>query len=697
MSLHVDNYATAAQEIVKLVGNDIVIGVPLGLGKPIGILNALYQLASTDSSLSLTIITALTFSRPSFSNELEKQLIEPILDRVLGDYEDPLYEKPRELQQLPANIKVIEFFLAPGKFLHNRYVQRNYISSNYTNVVRDAMNLGINVLAQLVAPPRHEPDVYSISCNTDLFHGIREQLLTSGKKMAIVAEVNGNLPYMYGETAEVPGNQFSIIADTLHYKSLFAIVREEVTIQDHQIGIYTSSLIPDDGCLQIGIGKLSSALANALIFRHKNNDLYQKLLVNPTYAGTFDKGLYASTEMLSDEYFQLYNEGILKKKVYDHAGLQTLLNAAKITETITPSMLDILIDNKIINPILTAADLSFLKKFGIFQPNITLTEHKLIMPNGESTSTDMNVISNREKISKYCLGDKLLTGKLIHAGFFFGSIAMYEQLRNMTPEALQEIAMVSIARTNSLLWSPALLTLQRKHARFVNSSLMVTLLGGVISDGLINYQEVSGVGGQYDFVSMADQLEDARSIINCRSTRETSRGVESNIIWDYPNSTLPRYLRDIVVTEYGIADCRSKTDEDVIKAMLNISDSRFQKQLLISAKNAGKIANDYQIPAAFKHNYPDNINEALHDLRRQGYFKPYPFDSDLTPIEEELARVLLHLKNQTKLKLYYLIVKSLFQFSSDKKYSAYLQRMNLQHPKNIRDFINKKLLQYVLK
>jgi len=49
-------------------------------------------------------------------------------------------------------------------------------------------------------------------------------------------------------------------------------------------------------------------------------------------------------------------------------------------------------------------------------------------------------------------------------------------------------------------------------------------------------------------------------------------------------------LRDLVVSEYGIADLRGKSDEHVIAQMLSITDSRFQAELLARAKDAGKIA-----------------------------------------------------------------------------------------------------------
>ena len=238
MPSYYNNYAIAAEKIIQHVGKIIVIGVPLGLGKPIGILNALYRLACDNPDIQLTILTGLTMARPTLHNELEQRFVAPILDRILKDYEDPLYERTRELQQLPSNIRVIEFFLAPGKYLHNSYVQQNYISSKYTSAVHDALYYSINVYAQQVACSTSHPEQYSLSCNTDLFHEISnylKQFQTAGRNTSIVAEVNANLPYMYGD-AVVNADGFTDIVDTKQYRALFAIPREEVSPQDHLIG-----------------------------------------------------------------------------------------------------------------------------------------------------------------------------------------------------------------------------------------------------------------------------------------------------------------------------------------------------------------------------------------------------------------------------------------------------------------------------
>src|SRR5258708_40047587 len=100
MATYYDSYEIAAKNLIDHVGKTIVMGVPLGIGKPIGLLNALYRLADRDKSIHLTIITGLTLARPTIHNEMEKRFVEPILQRILQDYEDPLYEKPRKLQKL---------------------------------------------------------------------------------------------------------------------------------------------------------------------------------------------------------------------------------------------------------------------------------------------------------------------------------------------------------------------------------------------------------------------------------------------------------------------------------------------------------------------------------------------------------------------------------------------------------------------
>ena len=144
----------------------------------------------------------------------------------------------------------------------------------------------------------------------------------------------------------------------------------------------------------------------------------------------------------------------------------------------------------------------------------------------------------------------------------------------------------------------------RVDARFVNNAMMATLLGAAVSDGLENGQVVSGVGGQYNFVAQAFALAGARSILTLEATRQAGAKTQSNIRWSYGHETIPRHLRDIIVTEYGVADIRGKSDADVIAAMLRYHGSRFQDELMRQAKDAGKLPKNFEIPAAHRDNYP---------------------------------------------------------------------------------------------
>ena len=121
----------------------------------------------------------------------------------------------------------------------------------------------------------------------------------------------------------------------------------------------------------------------------------------------------------------------------------------------------------------------------------------------------------------------------------------------------------------------------------------MTLLGAGVADQLEDGRVLSGVGGQYNFVAQGHALEGARSMLLLRSWRESGGEVSSNIVWEYGHCTIPRHLRDIVVTEYGIADLRGKTDAAVIEALLNISDSRFQAGLIEQAQNVGQVAQGF--------------------------------------------------------------------------------------------------------
>lgn len=201
---------------------------------------------------------------------------------------------------------------------------------------------------------------------------------------------------------------------------------------------------------------------------------------------------------------------------------------------------------------------------------------------------------------------------------------------------------------------------------------------------------LSGVGGQYNFVAQAHALEGARSILIMRSWRESGGDVTSNIIWDYGHVTIPRHLRDIVITEYGIADLRSKTDATVIEALLNITDSRFQNGLIEQAQRAGKLPKDFALDPRFTRNTPERLQEI--QSRYPLLFTEYPLGSDFSTEEKDLLRALNWLKSKFKLTELLELGKATLDAPEPAAFAAHLQRMELEQPRGLREELYQRLL-----
>jgi acyl-CoA hydrolase len=240
---------------------------------------------------------------------------------------------------------------------------------------------------------------------------------------------------------------------------------------------------------------------------------------------------------------------------------------------------------------------------------------------------------------------------ILHAGFFVGNHALYSELRDMPAAELAEICMTAISFTNTLHGETDLKRAQRPYARFINTAMVATLLGAVSSDQLEDGRVVSGPGGQHDLVTMAHELDGARSIIAVRATRRQNRTSISNIVWRYANATVPRALRDIIVTEYGIADLRGKSDRDTVVEMINVADSAFQSQLIRDAQRSGKLESGFTVAPHAAANRLERIEAALGPARREGLLPVFPLGTEMTDVEQSLAQSLLLLKSADYLTL----------------------------------------------
>ena len=622
----------AVDDVLARLPSHIHLGLPLGLGKANRFVNALYQRIRQLPERRLTIYTALSLGRPPLGEGLQRQFLEPFIERVFGDYIELDYLADLHHNSLPDNIHVEQFFMQPGSLLNSPSAQQDYVSSNYSHAARDINANGLNLVAQLIARDPQDANRLSLSCNPDITLDLLPMIAkrrAAGETILMLGHVHSDLPFMPGD-AEMTADDFDLLIEEEERTTLFSTPNMPVSLQDHFIGLHASTLVRDGGTLQIGIGAMGDALVAALLARQADNAGYRALLddldISPWHnlieaeggIVPFAQGLYGCSEMFVHGLMVLVDAGIVRRKVYPDAERQALANAG---------MLD------------------------------------------ESLHTD---------------------GVCVHGGFILGPASFYQRLREVPHSKRSEFNMTAISFINELYGQEALKRLQRRNARFVNSAFTMTLLGAGVADQLQDGRVLSGVGGQYNFVAQGHALHDARSVIILRSWRESGGEVSSNIVWEYGHCTIPRHLRDIVITEYGIADLRGKTDRKVIEALLNITDSRFQTALIEQAQHIGKLPKDFCLDPRFANNSPERLHAIA--ARHPHLFPEYPLGCDFSAQEQDLLRALNWLKSKFKLTQIYELGKATLDAPAPHAFPEHLARMQLAKPTGLREELYQRLL-----
>ncbi|MEO8672940.1 MAG: acetyl-CoA hydrolase/transferase C-terminal domain-containing protein [Tahibacter sp.] len=702
------------ERIFACAGGGLRIAAPLGLGKPNVLLNALYRAAVANPGLVLHIYTALSLARPQAKSGLEKRFLDPFVERHFGvDYPDLDYALARRAGQLPANVRVSEFYLQSGSLLDNTDAQREYTCLNYTHVARDLAEIGINVVVQLIARRVEDGrERFSLASNPDVTLDLLDELASRGRpRPLVVGVIHPQLPFIANE-AEIDAEFFDLLLDDPACDhTLFALPREPVALAEFALGLHASTLVRDGGTLQIGIGALSDALVHALLLRQRDGERYATAIeslggVHPLAAkvgglGPFVRGLYGASEMVMDGFMHLVRAAIVKRRVFEDFALEQALAEGVINETLCSGDAERLFACGALPQRLDEHEVGRLVRCGILPMGTRVDTGGVILPDGLRIGSDLADPAARAALGHCMSGRELRDGRYLRGAFFLGSRDFYDWLRQLSGAEFAGLSMTRVSDINQLYGGrEALDALQRREARFFNTCMMATPLGAATSDALADGRVVSGVGGQYNFVAMAHALRDGRSVLLLRSVRGNGGNVQSNIVWNYPHTTIPRHLRDIYVTEYGIADLRGKSDEECVKAMLAISDARFIDVLVAQAKAAKKLAADFQVPAPWRGNTPQRLRSALGDLLRSGHLKPFPFGTDFSEIELRLVVALQWLKARTATpwaRLRLLITPLPPPATAIAEERAALQRMGFEHTRNLAEFLQRRLLRLALR
>jgi acyl-CoA hydrolase len=461
-----------------------------------------------------------------------------------------------------------------------------------------------------------------------------------------------------GNEAEVGETFFDVLLDDPSCThTLFALPRERVELSEFALGLQASTLVRDGGTLQIGIGALSDALVYGLLLRHQRNADYRAALAalggpDPVTTDTggldpFARGLYGASEMVMDGFMHLARAGVLRRRVYDDVALERALAEGTITDTLDREAAERLYARGALAPRIDERELARLIRFGLLPAGSRLEHDALVLPDGRRLDIDLRQAAARIALGRIFDRRRLREGRYLRGAFFLGSRDFYAWLRGLTGEAFDGLSMTRVSDINELRGGPeSLAALQRRTARFFNTCMMATALGAAVSDALEDGRVVSGVGGQYNFVAMAHALPDGRSVLLLRSSRSGATGTRSNVLWSYGHTTIPRHLRDVFVTEYGVADLRGKSDEDCVMTMLAITDARFLDDLVAQAKRAGKLRDRFSVPDRWRQNTPARLHDALRPFQARGLFPAFPFGSDFSPEEQRLLPALQWLKRR---------------------------------------------------
>jgi acyl-CoA hydrolase len=589
----------AVATLLASIDGPLRVGAPLGIGKPHRFLNALYAQAEADPSRALHLYTALSLDPPAGSSALEKRFLGPFVARLYGDdasgnpFPRLAYVHAQKRDALPAHVEVEEFYVQSGALLGSTQAQRRYASLNYTHVARALADRGVNCIVQKVAA--HPDDGrLSLSSNTDLTFDAIDAIVARGlPRPLLVAEIDPELPWLDGLAAVEAGFFDLVVLPPPPYPSLFALPRQPVGDAEYAIGLYASALVRDGGTLQIGIGALSDALCHALVLRHTDNAAYRRAL------NALDPQIAAHPAVMASGGLDRFETGLYGCSEMINEGFRRLVETGVIRRKV--------VDNE-----------ALMRR----------------LADGEADLSDTKLVER--------------DGQFLHGAFYLGSPDFYRWLRELDPATRRGIGMRRVSEVNELYGgNETLERLQRRDARFFNTCMMATALGAAVSDGLEDGRVVSGVGGQYNFVAMAHALPEARSVLMLRATRDDRGKPTSNIRWNYGHCTIPRHLRDVVVTEYGIADLRGRTDEDCVLAMTAISDASAQQSLLRQACEHRKLARRFEAPAAWRNNTAQRLRGALALLRSDGTLPDYPLGSDFTDVEQRLVKALGWLKART--------------------------------------------------
>jgi len=127
---------------------------------------------------------------------------------------------------------------------------------------------------------------------------------------------------------------------------------------------------------------------------------------------------------------------------------------------------------------------------------------------------------------------------------------------------------------------------QNDNVIAINNAVEVDLYGQVCSESS-GMRQISGTGGQFDFIFGAYRSHGGKGFICLKSSNEVDGKIVSRIIPTLPPGgtvTVPRTIASYIVTEYGMAMLKGKSTWQRAEALINISHPAVRDDLVRMAE-----------------------------------------------------------------------------------------------------------------
>jgi len=167
-------------------------------------------------------------------------------------------------------------------------------------------------------------------------------------------------------------------------------------------------------------------------------------------------------------------------------------------------------------------------------------------------------------------------GKMVYT-FALGSQRLYDFLDRNPACAIYPVDLCN---------SPEVIALNYKQIS-INNALMVDI-GGQVSSESVDFTQISGTGGQFDFTYGAWRAAGGKSFIVLPSTRKLKDGRTVSRIVPFLGQgnfvTLPRSISMYIVTEYGKVNIMSKSTWQRAEELISIAHPDFRDELIKEAE-----------------------------------------------------------------------------------------------------------------